>query len=122
LSVSLVAIVGSALVGQITFSPASVSSDRGQWYALGPVSVAPERQREGIGGALIDAGMKAIESLGAAGCILTGDPVYYSRRGFALAPEHCPESEPEEYFMLRLTGVEQPVGTFAFHEAFYEGA
>jgi putative acetyltransferase len=121
LSASLVAIDGSALIGQITFSPASISSDRGHWYALGPVSVIPERQREGIGGALIDAGMKAIESLGATGCILIGDPVYYSRHGFSLAPEHCPESEPEEYFMVRLTGVERPVGTFAFHGAFYEG-
>ena len=121
LSVSLVAIDGSALIGQITFSPASISSDRGKWFALGPVSVVPERQREGIGAALIEAGIKAIESLGAAGCILTGDPGYYSRHGFALAPKHCPESEPKEYFMVRLIGDDHPIGTVAFHESFYEG-
>ena len=121
LTVSLVAIDSSALVGQITFSPAYISSDRGDWYALGPVSVVPERQREGIGASLINAGIKAIDALGAAGCILTGDPGYYSRHGFALAPEHCPESESEEYFMIRVIGDEQPVGIFAFHEAFYEG-
>jgi putative acetyltransferase len=121
LSVSLVAIDGSELIGQITFSPASISSNRGNWYALGPVSVIPERQGEGTGAALIDAGIKAIESLGAVGCILTGDPGYYSKHGFTLASEHCPELESEEYFMVRVIGDEEPVGTFAFHVAFYEG-
>ena len=40
-------------------------------------------------------------------------------RGFKLAPQHCPEAEPVEYFMLRLIGDREPVGTFGFHEAFY---
>lgn len=120
LSVSLVAIVDSEIVGQISFSPATISSGEGTWFALGPISVLPEFQGKGIGGALIEAGIKEIEGLGAWACILTGDPNYYSRHGFALAPEHCPSNEPKEYFMLRLTGNKSPVGSFAFHEAFYE--
>lgn len=121
LSVSLVAIDDSVLVGQVTFSPASISSGLGKWFALGPISVLPERQGEGIGGSLIAAGMNVIEQMGASGCILTGDPRYYVRHGFALAPEHCPDNEPREHFMLRLLGTERPLGTFAFHSTFYAG-
>ena len=122
LSASLVAVDGSEVVGQITFSPASISSGEGNWYALGPISVLPHRQSEGIGGLLIEAGMKVIEHMGAWGCILTGNPDYYSRHGFTLANVHCPDNEAEEYFMLRLSGVNKPVGKFAFHDAFYTGA
>lgn len=119
LSVSLVAVDGFTVVGQISFSPASISSGEGTWFTLGPISVAPDRQGEGIGGLLIAAGMREIEALGAWGCILTGDPDYYSRHEFVAAPEHCPPDEPAEYFMLRLTGDRHPVGTFAFHDRFH---
>lgn len=121
LTVSLVAIDESELVGQITFSPATISSGIGKWFALGPVSVLPERQGEGIGGMLIETGMDVIEALEAWGCILTGDPEYYSRHGFNFAKEHCPDDEPEEKFMIRLVGDKQPDGVFAFHEAFHAG-
>lgn len=119
LSVSLVATDDSVVVGQITFSPATITSRLGTWFALGPVSVSPERQGEGIGGELIEAGIKRIKAMGAWGCILTGDPRYYSRHGFEMAQQHCPVNEPSEYFMLRLLGNKQPQGIFEFHEAFY---
>lgn len=120
LTVSLVAVDGTEIVGQITFSPASISSGEGTWFAIGPVSVAPKHQGKGIGGQLIAAGIKEIEKLGAWGCILTGDPNYYTRHGFVVTPDHCPPHEPAESFMLRIMGNRNPVGTFAFHEAFYE--
>lgn len=122
LSVSLVAVEETQVLGQISFSRASITSDAGVWFALGPVSVLPARQSEGIGGMLIDAGMARITEMGAWGCILTGDPVYYSRHGFALAKAHCPANEPEAFFMLRLIGNKRPQGRFAFHEAFYAGS
>ena len=119
LSVSLVAIDGNDLVGQITFSPAGSDGTTGDWYSLGPVSVHPDRQGEGIGGALIEAGMKAIQALGAAGSVLTGDPGYYARHGFVLSPAHRPDNESAENFMLRTIGNARPAGKFSFHEAFY---
>jgi len=122
LCVSLVATDGDEIVGQITFSPATISSNVGNWFALGPVSVIPARQWEGIGAMLIEAGMKVITEQGAWGCILTGNPLYYSRHGFEPAAEHCPDNEPKEYFMLRRVGETKPVGQFAFHEAFYAGS
>ena len=122
LVISLVAVDDDQLVGQISFSPATISSGTGSWYALGPVAVSPERQKQGIGAALIEAGLAELRQLGASGCILTGDPAYYSMRGFSLAPEHCPEAESPEYFMLYLLDDSEPDGQFAFHKAFYSDA
>ena len=117
LTLSLVAMDGDVLVGQITFSPADLTSGKGAWYALGPVSVTPSRQGEGIGSRLIESGLDRIKTMGAMGCILTGNPDYYVRFGFRLAPENCPENEPPEHFMLKLLQSEAPKGQFSFHEA-----
>jgi putative acetyltransferase len=108
------------VIGQITFSPAIVEDASSPWFALGPVSVVPSRQGEGVGSALIHEGLGRIKSMGALGCILTGDPNYYRKFGFALSPTNAPENEPEQYFQLKLLGGEQPVGKFSFHRAFYE--
>ena len=119
LSLSLVAEEDGEVVGQVTFSPAQLADGSGPWFALGPVSVTPRRQGEGIGGALIRAGLEAIEHQGALGCILTGNPDYYTRFGFVVSPQHCPENEPGEYFHLKLLGASDAVGQFSFHPAFY---
>ncbi len=49
---------------------------------LTPLSVAPERQRQGIGTRLLEAALNAADQHGAAAVILEGDPAYYSRHGF----------------------------------------
>lgn len=120
LTLSLVATQEAAMIGQITFSPAVVEDDSSPWFALGPVSVLPSRQGEGIGSALIEEGLNRITAMGALGCILTGDPNYYSKFGFALSPTNSPDNEPEEYFQLKLLGGGQPIGKFSFDRAFYE--
>lgn len=122
LTLSLVALANGSVVGQITFSPANISSGSRSWYALGPVSVVPERQGEGIGSLLIEAGLSEITNRGALGCILTGNPNYYRRFGFELSPSNCPSNEPEENFMVRVLSTEKPVGRFSFHKAFYGNA
>ncbi len=81
LSVSLVAVIGDDLIGQISFSPVSIPDAR-DWYGLGPVSVHPQHQSNGVGGSLIKAGLEGIQALGARGCVLVGDPEYYHRFGF----------------------------------------
>jgi len=122
LVLSLVADEGGIVVGQITFSPARISSGTSPWFALGPVSVIPERQGEGIGSSLINEGLNQIGDLGALGCILTGNPAYYRRFGFELRPGNCPVNEQEEHFMVRVLGSVEPEGTFSFHETFYDDA
>lgn len=121
LTVSLVAERQGTLVGHIAFSPARAADGAPGWYALGPLAVAPADQRGGIGSALVHAGLEAISELGAAGCILTGDPAYYSRFGFRLAPANVPPGQPAEYFMVKRLRGELPAGPIAFHEAFGPG-
>ena len=48
LTVSLVAEVDGRVVGHIAFSPVTISDGTQNWYGLGPVSVLPTYQRQGI--------------------------------------------------------------------------
>jgi len=120
LVLSLVAENEGNVVGQISFSPAKLEDGSGPWFALGPVSVIPSRQGEGIGGALIKEGLRRLRKMGSLGCILTGNPNYYCRFGFEVCTENSPEKEPAEYFQLKLEGGNKPEGVFSFHDAFYE--
>jgi len=119
LTLSIVATEAGNVVGHIAFSPATLNSKRVGWFALGPVSVVPERQGQGIGSKLILSGLKLLESDGAAGCILTGNPNYYSRFGFLAAPNLCPAGEPAASFMMKNFKPVSVEGSFAFHGAFY---
>ena len=120
LVLSLVALLDGQIIGQIAFSPAIASDAASPWYALGPVAVLPGLQRAGIGAQLVETGLRQITAMGAAGCILTGNPRYYSRFGFILSPANVPPEEPAEFFMLRLLGGTLPTGPIRFHPAFYE--
>jgi len=120
LALSLVAELDGVIVGQVTFSPATLSDGSNPWFALGPISVEPSVQLQGVGSALILRGLADIEALGALGCILTGNPAYYQRFGFELTPEHVPTQESAEFFMVRRLSQQTPTGRFAFHSAFYE--
>ena len=111
LSVSLVAELAGSVIGQITFSPATASDGSPDWYALGPLAVLPAHQRTGLGAKLVHAGLRAIEALHANGCILTGNPAYYTRFGFELAPSNTPPGEPTEFFMVKLLRGRAPAGT-----------
>ena len=118
LSVSLVAEREGVIVGQAAFSPAQAPDGSPGWYALGPIAVLPAHQRRGIGSVLVHAGFEAISGLGARGCILVGDPAYYSRFGFELSPTNVPPGQPAEYFQVKLLRGPLPAGPFRFHRAF----
>lgn len=118
LTVSLVAEADSRVVGHISFSPVIISDGARNWYGLGPVSVLPEYQRQGIGKALIREGLSRLRDMDARGCCLVGHPDYYIKFGFknpsGLAHEGVP---PEVFFALSFDG-HIPQGTVAFHEGF----
>lgn len=82
LTLSLVAEDDGEIVGQITFSPVTIDGDHDGWFGLGPVSVLPEKQGQYIGSQLVNAGLEALKQAGAKGCVLIGNPDYYSRFGF----------------------------------------
>ncbi|HWA61250.1 MAG TPA: N-acetyltransferase [Caulobacteraceae bacterium] len=50
---------------------------------MGPVSVLPERQDAGLGGAMIRAGIEACRAAGCEAIVLLGHPTYYPRFGFS---------------------------------------
>ncbi len=87
---------------------------------LGPVSVAPEVQREGIGQALITTGLARLRETGAAGCIVVGDTNYYSRFGFVKAPRLAPPGGLEDHFMILCFGSPAPNCVINFHDAFLD--
>lgn len=82
LTISLVAEKADIIIGHIAFSPITIGGVSDNWYGLGPVSAEPDRQKSGIGSALINQGLEMIKNLGAKGCALIGDPNYYCRFGF----------------------------------------
>ncbi len=119
LTLSLVALDGNDVIGHIAFSPASAADGSPNWFALGPVSVAPERQSEGIGGMLIRDGIDRLKAINASGAILTGNPKYYERFGFLPFPQLAPECEPAQFFMILPLAVPEPISTMSFHPLFY---
>jgi len=118
LTISLVAEHEARVVGHVAFSPVTISDGSKGWYGLGPVSVLPELQRQGIGTALIEEGLSLLEGLNAHGCCLVGDPSFCGRIGFRNIPELVHEGVPPEVFLAKpLRGV-VPHGVVAFHEGF----
>ena len=83
LTVSLVAEMDGRVTGHIAFSPVAISDGTPDWYGLGPVSVLPEHQRQGIGKALIKEGLTRLKDINAQGCCLVGHPDYYRKSGRA---------------------------------------
>ncbi|HEX7307035.1 N-acetyltransferase [Lentzea sp.] len=89
---------------------------------LGPISVHPDRQRAGIGKALVHAVLGAAEARDERAVVLLGDPNYYSRFGFRLASEFGitpPESAWAPHFQARLFR-DVPAGPFRYAEPFNE--
>ncbi len=82
LTLSLVAEIEGRVFGHIAFSPVTISDGSKNWYGLGPVSVLPDYQRQGIGKSLINEELPLLKQLGGQGCALVGDPNYYKWFGF----------------------------------------
>lgn len=119
LTISLVAIDGETLVGHVAFSPVTINGAGGCWFGLGPVSVKPDYQGAGVGSALIHAGLKQLQSQGAAGCVVLGDPDYYARFGFERDEDLRYDGAPPEYFMrFLLTARAAPSGVVEYASAF----
>ena len=74
LTISLVAEAEGRIVGHVAASPVSISSGATDWYGLGPVSVFPEKQRQGVGSRLIEAILAQLRKQSAAGCVVLGEP------------------------------------------------
>ncbi|KGB55813.1 Acetyltransferase family protein [Sphingopyxis sp. LC81] len=83
--VSLVAEQGGAIVGHVLFSRMDVEADGAALPGAGlaPVSVVPGSQGQGIGDALIRAGLDALREQGVAISFVLGHESYYPRFGYS---------------------------------------
>ena len=108
---SLVATQDDQVVGHILYSPISVGSVTGA--ALGPMSVVPEYQRQGVGGTLIETGNRMIKDRGYPFIIVLGHAEYYPRFGFVPARSRGIQWEwdvPDDVFMLLVLDEEKMRG------------
>jgi putative acetyltransferase len=120
LSLSLVCEDQTGIIGHIAFSPILINDEESVWCGLGPVSVMPERQGEGIGGALIREGLSQLKAQGFEGIVLLGEPEYYGRFGFESQPGLTFPSVPSEYFLALSLANNIPMGEVTYHSAFFD--
>jgi len=118
LTISLVAETEEKIIGHVAFSPVTISDGSKGWYCLGPVSVLPEYQKQGIGQSLINNGLSMLRDMGGNGCVLVGDPNYYKRFGFKNIPQLIYEGVPQEVFLALPFNEVIPNGIVVFHKGF----
>ena len=91
---------------------------------LAPLAVAPERQSEGIGSALVRTGLQQCRQLDFGAVVVLGHPGYYPRFGFSPSTRFglgCEYDVPEEAFMvveLKPGYLDSASGKVKYHDAF----
>ena len=101
---TLTARIGQDVVGFVMLSHAEVVGADGTRHGvltLSPLAVAPDHERQGIGSALVRAGLTAAEATGYGLVTLEGSPTFYGRLGFRYAADFAitidlPEWAPPE--------------------------
>ena len=79
---SLVGIIARSLAGHAVFTTCGTTAGSDKVALLGPLAVAPAWQRQGIGTAMVRAGLQRLENAGVTQVYVLGDPAYYGRLGF----------------------------------------
>ena len=93
---TLVGVAGADVVGFVVLTRCGVNGV--DVALLGPLAVAPARQRRGVGDALVREALAALESEGVPAVCVLGDPRYYARLGFRPETDIAPPFElPSEW-------------------------
>lgn len=123
--ISLVAEQEQAVIGHILFSPVSLTGYPDlRIMGLAPMAVVQEHRRNGVGSALVQAGLVRCKELGFGAAVVLGHPDYYPRFGFTAAIEfgiRCEYEAPPEAFMaveLHAGYLHGWSGTIRYHAAF----
>ncbi len=118
LTISLVAEAHGKIIGHVAVSPVTISDGAKGWFGLGPICVLPDHQRSGIGSKLMSSALDKLQHIGASGCVLLGDPAYYSRFGFKPESNLALPGVPAEYFQALSFTDSLPRGQVTYHDAF----
>lgn len=81
-TISLVGVVGSRIAGHVLFTKCDMAESDARIALLAPLAVAPAWQRQGVGTALVRAGLRRLEDAGFGLVLVLGDPQFYGRLGF----------------------------------------
>jgi len=112
------------IVGHVMYSYSALEGSDTRLLQLSPLSVAPDRQGEGIGAALTRESLRLADERGEPLVLVLGHPTYYPRFGFRpastlglLAPN--PEWPDEAFMAVPLTAYDAGLrGRVAFAPAF----
>ncbi len=123
---SLVAEIGAEIVGHILLTKTFITNSARSFHslALAQVSVLPEHQRKGIGGALILHGHTKAKELGYESVVLLGHEQYYPKFGYQQAHTFgivLPFDAPKENcmaFSLTEDGLKGVSGTVVYPHEF----
>lgn len=114
---SLVAEESDRIIGHLLFSHATLDSQGAlepvKVTILAPLAVLPDRQRQGVGGKLIEEGLIMLAARGVELVFVLGHPEYYPRHGFTPAiplgfspPYPIPEEIADAWMVQELkTGI-----------------
>lgn len=118
---TFVAELDGEVVGHVVCSRARLGERPS--VGLGPISVRPDHQQQGIGAALVMAVIASAERDAEPAIVLLGDPEYYGFFGFVPAARHgigSPGPWQQEYFQVRTLRAWRAgmAGEFAYAPAF----
>ncbi len=110
---SLLAFENDTAVGHILFTRAYIGKvgDGPFCHILAPLAVKPDFQKQGIGGMLINEGLKRIKAMGSEIVFVLGHKEYYPKYGFIpdakslgfSAPFTIPEKDADAWMVQSLT-------------------
>jgi putative acetyltransferase len=106
---SLVAEVDNNIVGHILFSYIDLRIEKSAEkvfpvLSLAPTAILPHFQKQGIGTALIQAGLEKADEMQEKMVIVLGNPSFYNRFGFfssVIYEIECPFEVPADFFMVK---------------------
>ena len=122
---SLVAVEESEVVGHVMLSRSWVDARERlvEVAVLSPLSTEPQRQRQGIGSALVLGAIDWARATGEPAVFLEGDPAFYGQRGFVAGSSlgfGRPSTRiPEPAFQVALLEPDLPRGALVYCQTFW---
>ena len=98
------------IIGQVMFMKAVIRADDGRAIpimTMGPISVAPDHQKQGCGKILLDYAMEKAAAMGCGALCFEGDIGFYGKCGFTYARDFglryhgLPEGADDSFFLCK---------------------